>query len=43
MTEHVTQTRQSNPPFRLVLWTMMRRQPGRYVLALVIWVTIWTM
>ena len=31
------------PAFVLVLWQMIRRQPARYVIALVLWTSIWSM
>ena len=34
---------QSTPWFGRVLWALIRRQPMRYGLALVLWTAIWTM
>jgi len=31
------------PPFGLVLWQMISRQPVRYTIALVLWTSIWSM
>ncbi|MGI9666721.1 MAG: ABC transporter ATP-binding protein [Acidimicrobiia bacterium] len=36
-------TTQQTPPFREVIWALIRRQPFRYSVALVLWVSVWTM
>ena len=43
MTNQRTTPIAQTPPFRTVLWTMIKHQPARYTLALVVWVSIWTM
>lgn len=36
-------TTQPSPPFRKVVWRLIRTQPVRYSFALVLWTAIWTM